>query len=203
MDILNLNSKVKIGCKICDKCCIYRGDIKITSINVAMISKYLGITTKEFIEQYTHDVEGEFPEIALNGVGEKRACILYDSDTYKCKIHKVKPMQCVMFPLVPEDLKNDFFINSGSCEYDEQKEIKVKKWLGGNNGIYKKHKEFYIKWIAVMEEIQFRKSHLNDDSKTYIKKLLYEEIDLNKNLKKQVENNLEKVIEFTMNNFKK
>jgi len=31
-----------------------------------------------------------------------------------------------------------------------------------------------------MEEIQFRKSHLNDDSKTYIKKLLYEEIDLNK-----------------------
>ena len=57
MDILTLNSKVKIGCKICDKCCIYRGDIKITSINVCMISKFLKISPKEFIEKYTHDVE--------------------------------------------------------------------------------------------------------------------------------------------------
>lgn len=202
MEILTLNSKVKIGCKICDKCCIYRGDIKITSINVAMISKYLNISAKEFVKKYTHDVDGEFPEIALNGIGNKRACILYNQETYKCKIHKVKPMQCVMFPLVPEDLKNDYFINSGSCEYDEQKEIKVKKWLGGNRGIYKKYKEFYIKWIALMEEIQFRSSHLTPDSKKYIKKYLYEEFDENKNLKRQAEKNLEIVTKFVMNNFK-
>ena len=63
--------------------------------------------------------------------GENKTCILNDDKTNKCMVHKVKPMQCVMFPLVPENLKNDFFINSGSCEYNEQKEIKVKKWLGG------------------------------------------------------------------------
>jgi hypothetical protein len=57
LDVLTLNSKVKLGCKICDKCCVYRGDIKITSINVAMISKYLKISTKEFVEKYTHPVE--------------------------------------------------------------------------------------------------------------------------------------------------
>lgn len=57
MDILTLNSKVKIGCKICDKCCIYRGDIKITSINVCMISKFLKISPKEFVQKYTHEVE--------------------------------------------------------------------------------------------------------------------------------------------------
>lgn len=202
MDILTLNSKTKIGCNICDKCCIYRGDIKITSINVAMISKYLKISTTEFLRNYTHEVEEEFPEIALNGVGEKRACILYDENTYKCTIHKVKPMQCVMFPLVPEDLKNDFFINSGECEFKSDKEIKVKKWLGGNRGIYIKYKEFYIKWIALMEEIQFRKSHLTLDAKNYIRKYLYEEFNLNKNLKKQAEKNLQKVTQYVMNNFK-
>lgn len=202
MDILTLNSKVKIGCKICDKCCVYRGDIKITSINVAMISKYLKMTTNEFIKKYTHEVEGEFPEIALNGVGEKRMCALYDEKTCKCTVHKVKPMQCVMFPLVPEDLKNDFFIDSGACKIDDIKEIKVKKWLGGNRGIYIKYKEFYIKWIALMEEIQFRKSHLTPDAKAYIRKYLYENFNLNKNLKKQAEKNLQIVTRFVMNNFK-
>jgi hypothetical protein len=57
LEVLTLNSKVKIGCKICDKCCVYRGDIKITSINVAMISKYLKISPKEFVQKYTHPVE--------------------------------------------------------------------------------------------------------------------------------------------------
>ena len=202
MDILTLNSKAKLSCNICDKCCIYRGDIKITSINVAMISKYLKISTSEFLRSYTHEVEGEFPEIALNGIGKARACILYDENTYKCTIHKVKPMQCVMFPLVPEDLKNDLFINSGECEIETNKKIKVKKWLGGNRGIYMKYKEFYIKWIVLMEEIQFRKSHLTPISKSYIRKYLYEEFNLKKNLKKQAEKNLQTVTHYVMKNFK-
>lgn len=30
MEIVTINSKVKLGCNICDKCCINRGDIKLT-----------------------------------------------------------------------------------------------------------------------------------------------------------------------------
>lgn len=199
MDILTLNSKVKLGCKICDKCCIYRGDIKLTSINVCRISKYLKITPKEFIQKYTHKLEDEFPEIALNGVGEKRECILYDKSTMRCTVHKVKPMQCVMFPLVPESLKNDFFYNSGMCEYDNQKEIKVKKWLNGNNGIYMKYKDFYIEWIALMEEIQFKSSKISDKNKEKIYKLLFENFDIRKfNLMKQVNRNLREVKELVL-----
>ena len=29
MSFLMINSKVKLGCNICDKCCINRGDIKL------------------------------------------------------------------------------------------------------------------------------------------------------------------------------
>lgn len=111
-------------------------------------------------------------------------------------------MQCVMFPLVPENLAQDFFINSGSCEYDEQKEIKVKKWLGGKRGIYMQCKEFYIKWISLMEEIQFRSSHLTEESKKYIIQNLYENFNLHRNLKRQAEKNLQIVTRYVMNNFK-
>ena len=67
----------------------------------------LNLSPKEFIQRYTHELE--YPEIALKGIGEKNECILYSHDIQGCSIHKVKPMQCVMFPLVPENLKKDYF----------------------------------------------------------------------------------------------
>ena len=67
------------------------------------------------------------------------------------------------------------------------------------NGIYMKYKDFYIKWITVMEEIQFKKSKLTDNIKNQIRKLLYEDFDINKNCKKQAERNLEKVLELVLN----
>ena len=42
-EILNLKSKAKLNCTLCEKCCEYRGDIKITPINVLEISKFLKI----------------------------------------------------------------------------------------------------------------------------------------------------------------
>ena len=50
-EILNLKSKVNLYCSICDKCCEYRGDIKITPINVLEISKFLKIVKCACLEQ--------------------------------------------------------------------------------------------------------------------------------------------------------
>ena len=110
MDILTLKSKVKLGCNMCDKCCIYRGDIRLLPINVWRISKYLNISVKEFLEKYTDRPEGNKLELVLKTTGELRQCILYDEPGKKCGIHPVKPLQCVMFPLVPENLKRDYFV---------------------------------------------------------------------------------------------
>ena len=54
----------------------------------------------------------------MNNSNEKEImlsiCVItYNQENYKCTIHKVRPMQCAMFPLFPENLKQDFFINSG------------------------------------------------------------------------------------------
>ena len=72
-EILDLKSKVNLNCSICEKCCEYRGDIKITPVNVLEISKFLKISIGEFIENYTEEVKNEPPEIVLKGIGEKRS----------------------------------------------------------------------------------------------------------------------------------
>lgn len=96
-----------------------------------------------------------------------------------------------MFPLVPENLKKDYFFNQGTCTYEDAPLITVNKWLNGNNGLYKKFKKIYIEWINLVEDIQMLKNNLSDDEKTQIKFLLFENYDLNnKNIKKQITNNM-------------
>ena len=154
MDVLTIESKVKLGCNMCDKCCVYRGDIKVTPVNVCEISKYLNISNEEFIEKYTERLEKRPPELVLKTRGNQKECILYDKNIQGCSIHKVKPMQCTMFPLVPENLKRDYFYDSGQCKTENSCEITVNEWLNGNNNNYKKHKKSCIRWVDFLETIQ-------------------------------------------------
>lgn len=170
---LSLKSKVNLNCSLCDKCCQNRGDIKITPINVIEIAKYLKISTDEFINNYTHPVSDDSIEIALNAEGEKHFCIFNKEGTYKCKIQKVKPVQCVVFPLIPVDINRDLFINSDQCPIKTDKKISVNKWLNGNNNIYKKHKDLYIKWIDLLEELEPKWAKLSENKKETIKNILF------------------------------
>ena len=192
-EVLNLKSKTNLQCKICDRCCKYRGDIRLTPINVLEISKFLKIEIDEFLDKYTHELKGEEPEIALKSVGKEEWCILNDTKTYKCKIQKVKPMQCVVFPLIPIDVKNDLFINSNSCILEENKKTTVNKWLNGNNKIYKRNKEIYLIWIKLIEEIQPKWNKFSKEKQDKIRQLLFKNYDKNKKYKKQIINNIQKV----------
>lgn len=194
-EILNLKSKTNLQCKMCDRCCKYRGDIRLTPINILEISKFLKIEIEEFLEKYTHEIEGEEPEIALKSIGKEESCILNDTKTYKCKIQKVKPMQCVVFPLIPIDVKNDLFINSNSCILEEDKKTTVNKWLNGNNKIYKRNKDIYLIWIKLIEELQPKWKQLTKKEQETIKQLLFKEYNPNKNYKKQIIKNIQKVKE--------
>lgn len=191
-ELLGLNSKTTLHCTICDKCCEYRGDIKITPINVLEISRFLKISIRDFLEKYTEFALNEEPERVIKAVGEKKRCVFNDTETFQCKIHKVEPMQCLVFPLVPWDLNQDLFINSNQCVLKNDKKIKVKKWLNGNHRIYQRNKEIYQKWIALMEEIQPCWNLLSREKREKIQKLLYIDYDMRKNFKKQVIRNIQK-----------
>ena len=196
--VLNLNSKANLNCSICDRCCKYRGDIRLTPINVLEISKYLKITPKSFIENYTIELEDEPPEIVIKAVSEERRCIFNNSKNYKCMIHKFRPMQCVVFPLYPVDIKNDLFINTNSCIMKSNKKAKINKWLNSDN-LYKKNKNIYLKWIELIEEIQPIWNSISANNKRKIKELLFIDYDLNKNYEKQIIDNFKKVRDIIYN----
>lgn len=191
--ILNLKSKDNLNCTLCEKCCEYRGDIKITPINVLEISKFLKISISEFLEKYTEEVKGEEPEIVIKGLGQKRECIFNDRENFNCKIHKVKPMQCVVFPLIPVDINRDLFINSKACPIDCNKTTTVNKWINGNHNIYKKNKDVYLKWIELMEEIQPKWNSYSIEKQNRIRELLFKEYNIKKDFKKQIFENIREV----------
>lgn len=194
MSYVTLKSKAKLGCKVCDKCCINRGDIKLTAINVIEISRYLGISIDEFIKSYTARLEGQEPELVLKAVGSRDTCILNNQTTNLCQVHPVKPMQCVTFPLIPVDLEHDVFYMQDTCPYDFKEEISVKEWLNGKNGIYLKYKKIYIEWIKTIENLQKNWENISNTEKEKIYKILYYDYDNRKNnIKKMVKRNLKKV----------
>lgn len=193
-DLLTLKSKVELGCDNCDTCCKYRGDIRLTIKNIFEISRSIGVTPADFIEDYTHEVECEAPERALNAVGEFKECIMYDSKRKRCSVNEVKPLQCVVFPLVPESIKNDYFYVKGECKCKNKNLITVDEWLNGNNKIYKKNKELNLAWVNVMEEIQYYWERFSDTQKQKIKRLLYKDYNfLKNNIDKDIKKNIKKV----------
>ncbi len=197
MEILTLKSKEKLGCNLCNKCCIYRGDIRLTPVNVCEIASFLGLTNKEFVEKYTDRLEGDLFELVLKTSGDKRQCVLYDEKNRKCSIHKVKPLQCVMFPLYPESIKQNFFINSGQCVNNEFETITIDKWLNGNGDIYNKHKEFCLYWISFIEDVQdiFRRKNVDIDFEAIYEKLFLEYDTSKSNYEKQARSNINEIKE--------
>ena len=163
-----------MGCNLCDKCCIYRGDIRLLPVNVWRISKYLNVSVKEFIEKYTDRPDGSKLELVLKTTGEFRQCILYNEPGKKCGIHPVKPLQCVMFPLVPENLKRDYFIDSGQCQLEDAKEITVNEWFNGNNKIYSKNKKICMEWIQFIEWGQMKINGFSETEIDELYKILFE-----------------------------
>ena len=142
-------------------------------MNVIEISKFLNISTNQFLQKYTNRLLDENPEIVLKAIEQKNRCILNDKNTNMCTIHSVKPMQCVTFPLVPIDLENDIFFNQDTCVCKNKKEIKVIDWLNGKKGIYVKYKKMYIRWISLVEKIQKKWSYLSKQEQQKIYELLF------------------------------
>jgi len=151
---VTLKTRTKLGCDICDKCCVNRGDIKITPVNILEISRFMQLSLHEFVEIYTEKIDGQPLELAIKAKGDRKRCIMNDGVTSRCTIHPVRPMQCATFPLIPVDLKKDLFYKQDTCVCTNQPETKVIDWLDGKNGIYVKYKKIYMEWINFVEGIQ-------------------------------------------------
>lgn len=103
---IDINDSFGFTCKQCGKCCINRGDIILNPFDIYNAAKYLGITTEEFIKNYTVSMLGNHSKIpmVLLKDGDNGFCPLLEFDIkdggkFKCKIHPAKPGACANHPI--------------------------------------------------------------------------------------------------------
>lgn len=86
---------VNFTCIECGRCC--RGEpgvIWFTDDEANKISEFLGISAQEFRSRWTTKYMGR-ETIREHKNGD---CFFYDPESAKCKIYKVRPAQCSLFP---------------------------------------------------------------------------------------------------------
>lgn len=135
---LSLDDTFQFKCKGCGKCCHYREDIILTPYDVYRIAGFLGRTMEEILETYCEFSHGEGtcrPLVRTSPQPPDRRCPFQLGK--KCKVHPVKPLVCVSFPLA-----RVFDARNGNVPYYVLMEnvtcgrldrtVKVRDWLGAD-----------------------------------------------------------------------
>lgn len=86
------------SCLGCGRCC--RGEpgcVWITEDEIKKIAEFLSLKEGEFLSRYTYRIDERV------SFREKRngECVFYDSESNRCTIYKVRPLQCRLFPFWP------------------------------------------------------------------------------------------------------
>jgi Fe-S-cluster containining protein len=81
-------------CQRCTACCKWPGDVRIEEEEISRIAEFLKLTDDDFLKHFTR------LRTNRNGLSliekEDHECIMLEGNA--CRIHPVKPGQCVGFP---------------------------------------------------------------------------------------------------------
>ncbi|MBW2061606.1 MAG: YkgJ family cysteine cluster protein [Deltaproteobacteria bacterium] len=105
--------KKVFNCQRCGACCQGRGGIYIHAADAEEIGKVLDLTPAQFIQRYT-EPKGELLSLKT---GPDGFCVMYDAETRGCRIHRVKPVMCQVWPFYPAPLRypEEFEIVKNNC----------------------------------------------------------------------------------------
>ncbi len=87
--------------------------MSLSEEEIQRISKYLGLSEKKFLEDYTIKKGEKRIEMKV----KEGYCIFFDKEKGLCKIHPVKPGKCKEWPFPPVIFKDkeNFLIIKESC----------------------------------------------------------------------------------------
>ncbi len=87
-------------CKECGGgCCTGEsGYVWVNSKEIENIAKFLKISVEEFKQKYLIKVNGKFSIKEKKLSPNNYACLFFDTNTNKCSIYEVRPIQCSTFP---------------------------------------------------------------------------------------------------------
>lgn len=102
MSRINVQIPIQFKCRIdCSNCCKSGGVVLINEDDIPKISKYLQLSTDDFLKRYTK-TNGNKIYLIDRDIND---CIFLDG--HKCKIYSVRPIQCRTFPFWPQNLKSE------------------------------------------------------------------------------------------------
>jgi Fe-S-cluster containining protein len=158
---IDANDSFGFECKQCGQCCMHRNDIILNPFDVYNASKYLGITTEEFLLKYTYCTLGSNSKIPMvllksekNGFCPFLKLDVKGGGKFKCTIHDAKPGACANHPIgVARGKKLDTgeeetqYVICGQCKNSVSDKMQVvKDWV-------KKYNDNKIE-IGIAHEIQ-------------------------------------------------
>lgn len=161
--LIGVDDPFKFHCTMCGKCCYHREDILLNPKDIYNISRELGLTPQEMIEQYCECYIGgdsRMPIVRLKPRGTVQRCPLLKN--HKCSVHKAKPAVCAMFPIgrcLKMDEKEVKDITTEDILYifqhpgcgDERETHTVREWLESFG--MSVEDEFFVEWQKVITEL--------------------------------------------------
>ena len=140
-------------CNHCGKCCQRRGELSLTPLDVFNISQYIGITTKNFIDEYCEIGNGF--DVCIRSNESTNKCIFFSQDFEggkHCLIYDVRPMTCYLYPLKSRPESRDaFFIDSAaSCPISDENLTFSEYVLRNSKGRYSEDFTHYQKFCMAI-----------------------------------------------------
>lgn len=83
-----------MSCKQCGNCCQWGGHVHLINADIKKISKFLGVSEREFINKYTC-LTSNRQGLSLIEHEDGRCIFLSDKS---CQVYQVRPAQCRDFP---------------------------------------------------------------------------------------------------------
>ncbi len=141
---LDLDSEFKFACHSgvpCFNACCSDVNIFLTPYDIIRLKNRLGITSQEFLDQYTilpMDKNLNYPVVLFRlNDDEKKACQLVSPQG--CTVYEDRPWACRMYPLGlaspkegNEEIQDDFYflLKEGVCKgFNEDRKLTVKDWI--------------------------------------------------------------------------
>ncbi len=100
---------LRFECNNCSRCCRFKGGVVFLSQeDLENLSKWAGLTCRQFIEVYCRKVEDnngrQFLVLKTLSNGD---CVFWDKEIYGCQAYQSRPCQCRTYPFWTKILKSE------------------------------------------------------------------------------------------------
>lgn len=155
--IASSKRRFSFRCDGCGKCCENRDDIILSAWDLYQMTVFLKRKdTLVFMREFcivTRGQDSNLPICLLKSVGNEQRCPFLMKNK-KCKVHKVKPSVCALFPLGRiyngKTGEVQYMLQDIDCGFNDENQS-VQEWL--NTFQLEQTTDVYKKWSAMLFEL--------------------------------------------------